>query len=108
MVECDVSAFVVKINGIVAGILCDIDLVKSIVCNDDLHAVTVADVMTVCELVTEEGAVNPCAQIDERESVKNALKVLDAAGTHNLLVAGSNERDAGLVSIRGLLKLVLN
>ncbi len=103
----DVSAFVVKMNGIVAGILGCVDLIESVITHQDLHAAKVADVMTSCQLVTEEGAVNPCAQIDEDESVENALKVLDSMGTHNLLVAGSTEREAGLVSLRDLLGLAI-
>ncbi len=106
MVEYDVNAFVVEINGIVAGILTDIDLLQSITKEPDLETIKVAEVMTPCDLMTKHGAHNPCAQIYELESIENALKVIDAAGTHTLMVAGSGNK-AGLVSIHGLLKVAV-
>lgn len=107
MVEFNTSALVVKVHGAVAGILCDIDLVHSVINEENLKTTKVGEVMTACDLMTENGAVNPCAQIYEMESVLNALKVIEAAGTHNLLIAGSESQKAGLVSIRNLLKAVI-
>ncbi len=107
MVEYDVNAFVVEMNGVVAGILTDIDILQSISAERDLETVKVADVMTSCNLMNEHGAKNPCAQIYELESVENALKVIDAAGTHTLMVAGSGKNNAGLVSIHSLLKIAV-
>ena len=105
MVEYNVTAFIVTTShGEVAGILTDIDLVQSLTKVDDLHSLTVAEVTPPCEVMTEKGATNPCTQIYEMESIRNGLKVIEAAGTHTLLVAGSKEHGAGLVSIHSLLR----
>ena len=105
MIEYDVHAFVVEMNGVVSGILTDIDLVRSITADEDLERVKVAEAMTPCTLMSENGAHNPCAQIYELETVENALKVIDAAGTHTLMVASPGRNKAGLVTIHGLLKV---
>ena len=107
MVKNGVSALVVKINGLVVGIVSDIDLSKSIADNRDFDTTTVAELMSSCDLITAEGAANPCAQLHEEESVENALKIIDAAGTHNLLVSSDDESRVGIVSIRDLLGVAI-
>lgn len=99
------SALVVKQGETVLGVVTDIDLMESIVRGDDLDSVKVGRFMTACELITAEGTKSPCAQLDETESVENALKVMSAAGVHNLLVSGTNR--TGMVSIRDLLKYLI-
>ncbi|MDH4319105.1 MAG: CBS domain-containing protein [Desulfobulbaceae bacterium] len=99
------SALVVKRGETVLGVVTDIDLMESIVRGDDLDSVKVGQFMTACELITAEGTKSPCAQLDESESVENALKVMSAAGVHNLLVSGTNR--TGMVSIRDLLKYLI-
>ena len=107
MVEYDVNAFVVEMNGLVSGILTDIDLVHIITSEEDLEGVKVAEVMTPCTLMSEKSSHNPCAQIYELETIENALKVIDAAGTHTLMVASSGKNKAGLVTIHNLLKIAV-
>jgi len=107
MVEYDVSAFVVEMNGVVAGILTDIDLIHIITKEPNLEGVKVVDVMTPCDLMSENGAKPPCAQIYELESIENGLKVIEAAGTHTLMVAGSEKNKAGLASVHNLLKVAV-
>ena len=100
------SALVVKEGDIVLGVVTDIDLMESIVNGNDLDTIKVKEFMTACELITAEGTKSPCAQLDESESVENALKVMSAAGVHNLLVAGTDR--TGMVSIRDLLTFAMN
>ena len=107
MVQSGASALVVKMDGLVVGIVSDIDLSKSIVDNKDPDATTVSQLMSSCDLITAKGAVNPCAQLHETESVENALNVIDAAGTHNLLVSSDDESRVGVVSIRDLLGVAI-
>lgn len=108
MADSKVSALVVKSGDNIAGVVTDMDLMRSIVEKEDLDTVKVAKFMTACELITAEGAkTTPCAQLDESESVENALKVMDVAGVHNLLVTGERGK-AGMVSARDLLKFVVS
>ena len=108
MVKSKVSALVVKMNDAVVGIVSDIDLLKSIVDNKDLDVSKVAELMSPCDLITGKGAANPCAQLDATESVENALNVIDAAGTHNLLISGADDNEVGIVSIRDLLGVAIS
>lgn len=107
MAGSNTSALVVKSGDTVAGIVTDIDLMNCLVEGDDLDAVKAGKFMTACELITtgDENA-SPCAQLDESESILSALKVMEAAGVHNLLVSGDDGR-VGTVSARKLLQLVL-
>jgi len=103
-----VSALVVKMDDVVVGIVSDMDLLRCVVTKKDLDATKVSALMSPCELITAQGAKNPCAQLDETESIENALNIIDAAGTHNLLVSGADERTVGIVSIRDLLEVAIS
>lgn len=103
----DVSALIVKNDGVVVGMITDMDVLYGIVDEKYLDTTKVSEYLTSCGMITGQSIKSPCAQIDESESVKNALKVLGAAGTHHLLVSG-DKGEAGIVSIRDLLKLLLS
>jgi CBS domain-containing protein len=108
MVDSKVSALVVKSGDNVAGVVTDMDLMRCVVQKRDLDAEKAARFMTACELITAQGSKKtPCVQLDESESVENALMIMDTAGVHNLLVAGENQQ-AGMVSIRDLLRFVVS
>lgn len=108
MVDSKVSALVVKSGGTIAGVVTDMDLMRCVVQKKDLDTEKASKFMTACELITAEGAKkSPCAQLYETESVENALMIMDAAGVHNLLVSGDNQQ-AGMVSIRDLLRFVIS
>ena len=108
MVDSDASAVVVKTDDAVVGVVTEMDLLDCISNQNDLDETRVSDFFTACELITSQPAKNPCIQLDESESVENAIKILAAAGTHNLVVAGSKERSSGIVSSRDLLKLLVS
>ena len=108
MVNNNASALVVKIDDAVAGIITDMDLLDCISDQKDMDETKVSDFLTACELITNVGTRSPCAQLDESESVENAIKVLDAAGTHNLLVSGASDKEVGIASIRDLFKLLIS
>ena len=106
IVEANVSALVVKLNGVVVGVVTDMDVVKYVVEKRDLDATRVSEIMSACELITKERKTVPCVQLHEAETVENALRVLDSAGVHNLLVSGDDDEKVGMVSIRDLLRLL--
>ena len=108
MVNNNASALVVKIDDAVAGIITDMDLLDCISDQKDMDETKVSDFLTACELITNVPIRSPCAQLDESESVENAIKVLDAAGTHNLLVSGASDKEVGIASIRDLFKLLIS
>ncbi len=106
IVEANVSALVVKLNGVVAGVVSDMDVLKYVAEKRDLDATRVSEIMTACGLITREQKKCPCVQLHQTETIENALRVMDSAGVHNLLVAGDNEEKVGMVSIRDLLRLL--
>jgi CBS domain-containing protein len=108
MVNNNASAVVVKTDDAVVGIVTDMDLLDCISDQKDIDETRVSDFLTACELITNVGTRSPCAQLDESESVENAIKVLDAAGTHNLLVSGASDKEVGIASIRDLFKLLIS
>ncbi|MFZ5798191.1 MAG: CBS domain-containing protein [Desulfobulbus sp.] len=107
MVDEGCSALAVQSGGELIGIVTDMDVMDSIKRNGLSNATKVADFMVKCELLSEKGTKSPCVQLDEGESVENAIKLMAGAGVHNLLVSGADKKAIGIVSSRALLKLVL-
>ena len=108
LVANNVSGLVVKTDDAVVGLVTEMDLLDCISNQKDLDKTRVSEFLTPCELITNHPTKSPCAQLDESESVENAIKVLSAAGTHNLVVSGAKEMESGIVSSRDLLKLLLS
>ena len=108
MVDEGCSALVVKSNDELIGIVTDMDIMDSIRRNGLTGEIKVADFMVRCELISERGAKSPCIQLDQDESVENALRLMAGAGVHNLLVSGANNKAVGLVSSQALLNLILS
>jgi CBS domain-containing protein len=108
MVDGACSALAVRSGGELIGIVTDMDIMESIRRNGLSDTAKVSDFMVKCELLAEKGTKSPCVQLDEDESVENALKVMAGAGVHHLLVSGANNKIIGIVSSRALLKLVLS
>jgi CBS domain-containing protein len=102
------SALAVTMNDEVTGVVTDLDLAGAIIRGGNPESLKVTDCMTACELITGKGAKNPCVQLDEDESVENALKLLESTGVHNLMVSGPGNRFLGLVSAGDLLKAAVN
>ena len=107
MVDEDCTALAVQSNDELIGIVTDMDIMDSIKRNGLTGKVKVADFMVRCELITEKWTKSPCVQLDEDESVENALKLMAGAGVHHLLVSGANKKTIGIVSSQALLGLVL-
>jgi predicted transcriptional regulator len=108
LVGSNTSALVVKTDDAVVGLVTDMDLLDCISNQKDLDKTRVSEFLTPCELITGHPIKSPCAQLDKSESVEKAIKILAAAGTHNLLVSGANDKEVGIASIRNLLKLLLS
>lgn len=102
----DFSALLVKSDNSVVGLVTEMDVLDSIVGKKDPDTAKVAEFLTRCELITGQPVKSPCAQLDESESVHNALKVLQAAGTHHLLVSGEQDKKVGIASLLDLLRLI--
>ena len=106
MASSGASAMLVKSGEEVVGVATDMDFMGSIARGDDLDRVTVATFMSSCEIISDREIKTPCIQLDETQSVKNAIGVMDLAGIHHLLVTG--KKGAGVVSARDLLQLAVS
>ncbi|MHB8809508.1 MAG: CBS domain-containing protein [Desulfobulbaceae bacterium] len=102
------TALAVKSDDELIGIVTDMDIMDSIKRSGLTGKVRVADFMVGCELLSEKWSKSPCVQLDEGESVENALKLMAGAGVHHLLVSGANKKAMGIVSSQALLNLVLS
>jgi CBS domain-containing protein len=103
IVKSKTSALVVKMDEIVIGFVTDLDIIDSIARGADLDETKADSFMIACELITERATTNPCIQLHEEESVRNALRLMSGAGVHNLMVSGENNSCVGTVSITDLL-----
>ena len=108
MVTHNTSALIVKDDGNVTGIVSDLDVLESITSQGDMDETKVSDFLSACELISGKAIKSPCVQLDENESVENAIKLLSASGTHNLVVTGSDKDAFGTVSSRELLQLLIS
>ena len=108
MTDFAVTALVVHQAEAVIGLVTDMDLMLFLTQDQDLDAVKVAQCLTPCELITARPGQNPCVQLDEDQSIRNALKVMSVAGVHNLLVTGANEQVVGTISTRDLLAAAIS
>lgn len=108
MVKHDTSALIVKADDGVAGVVSDLDVLESITSQGDLDETKVSDFLSACELISGQSITSPCVQLDENESVENAIKLLSTSGTHNLVVTGADKDAYGTVSSRDLLKLLIS
>jgi CBS domain-containing protein len=106
IVKSKTSALVVKMGEIVIGFVTDLDILDSIDSGADLDETKADSFMIACELITERATTNPCIQLHEEESVRNALSLMSGAGVHNLMVSGENDKCVGTVSITDLLGLI--
>lgn len=108
MAEHGVCAISVERDGAVLGIVTDMDLVGALVHRGDPATAKVFECMTACDLITRSGAKSPCVQLDEEETVGNALKLLDGTGVHNLMVSGPNDQCLGIISAGELLQAAIS
>lgn len=108
MVESQTSALAVTVDGNVAGVVTDMDIMMCIDKGLDLDETKAARFMTSCEVIGNRNVKSPCVQLDAAQTAENALGVMNRAGVHHLLVTGENDRVTGMVSIIALLKLVIS
>ncbi|MBU0960943.1 MAG: CBS domain-containing protein [Proteobacteria bacterium] len=108
MVDNQSSALIVMKGEEVMGVVTDMDILESFGRNDDLNKTKVAEFMTTCELLSNKEIKSPCAQLDSAASARNALKVMNSAGVHHLLVSDVDKKKVGIVSILDLLKLAIS
>ncbi len=101
-------ALAVETTGEVIGVITDLDLAGALVNGSKPEEMMVAEFMTACDLITGRGATRPCVQLDEDETVENALKLLASTGVHNLMVSGVGDHFRGIVSTCDLLRAAVN
>ncbi|MEW6220171.1 MAG: CBS domain-containing protein [Thermodesulfobacteriota bacterium] len=106
LVDSQGSSLVVKEGDVVAGIITDMDIMTRLAEGADLDSTRAASFMTACALIGTGKVKSPCVQLDEAQTVMNALGVMATAGVHNLMVSGAAGR-VGTVSVRDLLRLVI-
>jgi CBS domain-containing protein len=104
MAAAGACAMAVEVNGEVIGVVTDLDLAAALVRGQDPKTTSVVACMTPCDLISGKGAKSPCVQLDEDETVENALKLLDGQGVHNLMVSGPGNHLLGIVSTCTLLR----
>ncbi len=107
MIEYQVNSVLVYAGEDVVGIISDTDFVTSFIEDENAGDLMVRDVMTPCEIAGAEGTLNPCAQIDENETILNALKVFQMSGTHGLVVSKGSGNPAGIICLRDVLGLAI-
>jgi predicted transcriptional regulator len=107
LVRSRTSALVVKMGDIVIGFVTDMDIIDSIDRGADLDETKADSFMIACELITtRRSTAQPCIQLHEEESVRNAFRLMSGAAAHNLMVSGENDTCVGTVSITDLLGLI--
>lgn len=104
MAKTNANALMVKTGEEVVGIITEMDLMSSVVNNDDMATTTVSTIMTPCDIITVKGARNPCVQLDEDQTLAIAISIMHEAGVRNLLVTGAGDTITGIVGAKDLLK----
>jgi len=107
MADGGVTALLVKADNQLVGIVTEMDIMHRLVNGADPSVEKVRNIMTACELITSKPARVPCVQLDESETIKNALAIMHEAGIRNLLIAGPDGQVKGVVSAGELLKRVI-
>lgn len=107
MSEANATAVMVKSGDELIGIVTETDVMHQVVKGVGLDDVKVSQLMTACEIISSKPAKTPCVQLDENETIQNALAIMDEAGIRNLLISGDGGHAKGVVSTRDLLKLVV-
>lgn len=100
------SALVVREGGHLLGIVTITDVMYCLANELDLQQTKISSFMTDCDLVSAEGARNPCVQLDEDEDVLSALKVMYQAGVNHLVVSGADGEAVGVVSSLEIIRLL--
>ncbi|MBU0942879.1 MAG: CBS domain-containing protein [Proteobacteria bacterium] len=108
MVDNRTAALAVTLEGTVAGVITDMDIMSCIDNGLDLGEVKASRFMSSCELISDRSAKTPCVQLDAAQTVENALGVMSRAGTHHLLVTGEGNKEIGIISILELLELAIS
>lgn len=107
MSKANATALMVKSGDELIGIVTETDVMHQVVKGVGLDDVKVSQLMTACEMISSKPAKTPCVQLDENETIQNALAIMDEAGIRNLLISGDGGHAKGVVSTRDLLKLVV-
>jgi len=100
------SALVVRDGGRLLGIVTISDVMHCLANEQNLQQTSIGSFMTDCDLVSTEGARNPCVQLDEDQDALSALKVMYEAGVNHLVVSGADGEAVGVVSSLEIVRLL--
>jgi CBS domain-containing protein len=106
MADNNVSALVVRSGEMVMGLVTISDVLFCLAQDSDIQATSIASFMTRCDIISEKGTRNPCAQLDEDQDVLSAIKVMHEAGVRHLVVSSGEGEPVGIVSSLELIKLL--
>lgn len=106
MANNNVSALVVTSRGILIGLVTISDILFCLAHDNDLQETEISSFMTKCDIISEEGTRNPCAQLDEDQDVISAIKVMHEGGVRHLVVSSGKGEPVGIVSSLELIKLL--
>lgn len=106
MAENNVSALVVMSGGILIGLVTISDVLFCLAQGSDTRTTPIASFMTQCDIISEQGTRNPCAQLDEDQDVMSAIKVMHEAGVRHLVVSSGAGDPVGIVSSLELIRLL--
>jgi CBS domain-containing protein len=106
MAKHNVSALVVMSRENLIGLVTISDILFCLAHDSDMQDTQISSFMTKCDLISEEGTRNPCAQLDEDQDVISAIKVMHEGGVRHLVVSSGKGEPVGIVSSLELIKLL--
>lgn len=104
MAENNASALVVMDGNTMIGLVTISDVMFSLANDYDMDKTELAVFMTKCDIISEKGTRNPCAQLDADQGLVSAVKVMFAAGVNHLVVSDSEGEPVGVASSLEIVK----
>lgn len=101
MIEKDLDFVVVRSKGEIVGIISDQEIGTCLSQGRDLKKVRAREFMDACRLA----GVTPCLQLNEHETVLNAIKTMSTTGARYILVTGKSGV-RGVVSFHDMIRAV--
>ena len=104
MADNNASALVVVDGDTMIGLVTISDVMFSLANDYDMEETELASFMTRCDIISEKGTRNPCAQLDADQDLISAVKVMFGAGVNHLLVSDSEGEAVGVASSLEIIK----
>jgi CBS domain-containing protein len=101
MIDKDLDFVVVRSDGEIVGVISDQEICTCIAQGRDLKKLRAREFMDACRLA----GVTPCLQLNEHETVINAIKTMSTTGVRYILVTGESGVK-GVISFHDLIRAV--